>query len=546
MSIINSTKERSKNKRASIINIEINDPSEKRRRNTIRKISEILTPQLVNKIQTTVSLSPLINRKQSNLEVENFTIIPSDEKSNNFNKKLDFYNNRLEKIFDNNFDVYNGIYTVKTAFPKVVQPKKKKINVLGAVQGKIDIDNTIGMLKKAINNDEGERIKYMTAKKFKIKRSNQDISNSRSLETKRGFFSGRNDGETSILISQQNNISISSIGGGFTNNFNTQSKFNIFSDIEKKERSISKNPSIKIKSKEENLKMEDDTHARSVKVLKLISHNETEHKKTPSKSIFFNQNLLSPKEMNITSQKRESDFNTISHTSPKGILRKISKKDEINLNTIDKFSKIFQNSTNGFSSTNNIFSVNSSPFIKSQINPFSTICNSKSDFSLKKISHNKPGRNGNDFTLTLNKAFREEEKSAIKLTSEIKHLKDKMKVSKKYNKKQFESIDDVVSQPGLIQSRNSVLFFSKSGKVHLQKVYDGKHELDNAFIRSGDRFNVDYDCEEVYKLNLQSPMEKHEMSLKQHKAKRRELREIIENSNVVKSNIVKKLAKFFH
>lgn len=84
-------------------------------------------------------------------------------------KRIDYYDQKLEQVFGDKFDVFNGYVNIKTEYPRLKQVKIIKTRKMDHIQSKIDIDYYRKLIRKTVINDEGEKRKYYNTKNKTIK-----------------------------------------------------------------------------------------------------------------------------------------------------------------------------------------------------------------------------------------------------------------------------------------------------------------------------------------------------------------------------------------
>lgn len=135
---------------------------------------------------------------------ERLTILKNEHED--INKKIESLETKLEKIFGNNFDVFNGYFVIKTEFQKIKAPEKEKSKAIDDdLKRKILYDKTKKMLKMMIKIDDNSNIiqKEKILNGCETNNNSPDRKNRKNRETQESSI--KNDNSFSIYKKFVNN-----------------------------------------------------------------------------------------------------------------------------------------------------------------------------------------------------------------------------------------------------------------------------------------------------------------------------------------------------
>lgn len=161
-------------------------------------------------IQQSQDSLPKIKKRPHFKFSETFSLLQlqKNEVDVDIDDKIDAYESKVEKIFKNNFDVFNGFMTIKTPFKKIPRPQPKIIKSPDLVQSNKVIEDTIKLLKKTLNNDQSMKNEFFNRKKnlLKLKKVKKEEGDSITKIGRGTFTDDFYSKESSSSVSKSRNF----------------------------------------------------------------------------------------------------------------------------------------------------------------------------------------------------------------------------------------------------------------------------------------------------------------------------------------------------
>lgn len=359
---------------------------------------------------------------------ETFSKLILQKQPVNLNERVNFYETNVDKAFGTNFDVFTGKYMMKTPIPKLQKDKKKIVNKGGKIQAKVDFENTMKIIKKTLNNDEGAMRDFYNSRKLKTK------SNLKLNKTRQSFepVESRKESDRNVLVKD----SSASVSNTSLHHSHSKLKSQFYkSEYFTPDISISRNKSKKLISNLPGL--------GSNKLAVLNGLKSSDQGKKP-KSKFISAN--------------ESDVSQV------GDVKKC-------LNNEATYPKAFENDTKTVYSkflSSSHGKTTKAKVIPLDLSPLETALQTWTNFDISSVNRAEKSPLNHEFhkkfCTTLLQSFKQEETEAKSIGKSLKKIKLKKKKFKQINKK--NEVEDEIKNPSLIKKVDQIFFYNQ-GKYDL-------------------------------------------------------------------------------